>query len=151
MDVVDIRGTLPLINHQLTGEAESRERIYPSDRRGVQSRGLSVYPPVEPVPVVPPSLLWDFAQPVRKLPQQLDELLSDVPDVSLHFPLISRVVRMCEQWFYPVAPAPSLPCLLELSAVVREYLFRLPAELAQEPDKFFGGRLGVELCTQKNL
>ena len=96
---------------------------------------------MEPVLVVPLPVLPDFAQPLRKLPQQADELLGDVPDGPLDLSLVLWVVRVREQRSHAVVPAPSLPRFLELTAVVREDLVRLPSKPLQEPREFIGGRL----------
>lgn len=58
-----------------------------SNGRCVEFRGLGVYSSVEPVPVVPTSVLTDPSEPFRELPQQVHELLGDVPDGSFDLPL----------------------------------------------------------------
>jgi len=139
MDVVDIRGTPPLI--KIIDYQSKQKSVYSSDRRGVQCRRLGVYPSVKPVFVVPSSILPNLVQPFRKLPQQVDELLGDVSDGPLDLSLVLRVVGVREQGFYPVAPTPFLPSLLELAAVVREDFPRLPGKSPQQLDEFIGGRL----------
>src|SRR3972149_10944203 len=65
---------------------------------------------VEPVPV----LAYSAFQPLRELPQVINELAIQVLNATLHLALILRVRRMSKMRFNAMRTAPSFPLLLKL-------------------------------------
>ena len=88
----------------------------------VEPAGQYVYSPMETQIIEPFLVFVEFAlQPSGKFPEMVDEFSVEVLYEPFNFSFVLGIGWMGKVWFDAVLSTPTLPLLLELWAMIRQY------------------------------